>query len=228
MVIPVPPGVRAGDIAVSLTAKPGTIAEEVANLIRVTMDDKPSRQRMEDSSGGGQQKMQMENAKETVTMTVLLDGELPFQAKLEQEIDWELKDLPGTCVSASRWWGNAPGVSTTKELAGLLTVAKGEELDLDVQADKTKACGSRPQCRGLEITLRKHCPIPNAVVWWRSFLKGDPEIDVSNIQGRAKSSGHQSAWAEALGMFKAKMADRNAQGKIDIDAEEDEAQHSRV
>ncbi|CAN0453117.1 unnamed protein product, partial [Hapterophycus canaliculatus] len=73
--------------------------------------------------------------------------------------------------------------------------------------------------RGVEIILRKHCPVPNATVWWKSFLKGGPEIDVSTIKGRS-TNNHQSVWEEALGMFKDKVAARKAQGKIPVDTGE--------
>ncbi|CAM9416279.1 unnamed protein product [Ectocarpus sp. 4 AP-2014] len=142
VVVPVPAGTRAGDVEVSLRAKPETIAEGVADLIRVAV-------------------------------------KLAFQAKLgaedEGEVEWELKDYPGEASSSSN--------------------------------------GDR---RGVEIVLRKHCPVPNAAVWWKSLLKGGPEIDVAAIKGRA-TNNHQSVWEEALGMFKERVAARKGQPKISVD-----------
>ncbi|CAN0138130.1 unnamed protein product [Ectocarpus sp. 13 AM-2016] len=142
VVVPVPAGTHAGDVEVSLRAKPETIAEGVADLIRVAVK-----------------------------------GELAFQAKLgaedEGEVEWELKDYPASSSSN----------------------------------------GDR---RGVEIVLRKHCPVPNAVVWWKSLLKGGPEIDVAAIKGRA-TNNHQSVWEEALGMFKERVAARKGQPKISVD-----------
>ncbi|CAM9697518.1 unnamed protein product [Ectocarpus sp. 12 AP-2014] len=141
VVVPVPAETRAGDVEVSLRAKPETIAEGVADLIR-----------------------------------------LAFQAKLgaedEGEVEWELKDYP--------------------------------------EASSSSRNGDR---RGVEIVLRKHCPVPNAAVWWKSLLKGGPEIDVAAIKGRA-TNNHQSVWEEALGMFKERVAARKGQPKISVDMEE--------
>ena len=190
VVVPVPPGTRARDVEVSLSAKPETIAEGVADLIRVSV--KAAGADGGDGSSAGAAG-QMSGAG---LLSPLLEGELAFQAKLdaqeaEGQVDWELKDYPGTTVARD-------------------TAAAGGE-------EGSTGSGDR---RGVEVVLRKHCPVPNATVWWKSLLKGEPEIDVSTIKGRA-TNNHQSVWEEALGMFKEKVAARKSQGKISVDMGEE-------
>lgn len=277
VVIPTPSGVRAGDVTVTLKAKPDTYAEGVADLIRVTVVNRTTRGKWKTSvpvavgdsenneneqvgveGGNGMcsgrtardqtAEMEMttagqENTESTADEViseeelVLLSGELPFQVALEEEVDWELKDFPGTRVASCNNWlgfsGAAPTlvVAAAAAAAALTTTKTGQKLEttterkggggLDFQTDSGASIGqmdaSERPSRGVQITLRKHCPIPNAVVWWRSFVKGEPEIDISSIKGRAKNNGYQSAWEEAMGMFKAKMADRKEKGKISVD-----------
>lgn len=163
-IISVPLSTRARDTEISLQPKSGTITEGVADLLRVEI------------KGGD----------------VLVDGELAFQTKLDEDVDWELRDFVRT--------------RGERDLGSLNTqVSNGE---------------GQEKHRGVEVTLRKHCPIPGAAIWWRSFLKGDPEIDVSKIEGRPKNN-YQPAWDEAMRMFKAKMADRKGKGKIPVDTGED-------
>lgn len=184
VVVPVPSGTRAGDVEVSLSAKPETIAEGVAELLRVSV--KAARTGGDPGANAAGQK--------GAELQSLLEGELAFQAKLdaegEGEVDWELKDYPGTVVARD-------------------TAAGGE-----------KGSAGGGDRRGVEVVLRKHCPVPNAAVWWKSLLKGEPEIDVSAIKGRA-TNNHQSVWEEALGMFKEKVAARKSQGKIPVDMGEE-------
>ena len=184
VVVPVPPGTRAGDVEVSLSAKPETIAEGVAELLRVSMKAAVT---------GGDEGANAAGQKGAGIRT-LLEGELAFQAKLnadgEGEVDWELKDYPETIVAR------------------------------DTTTDGEKGGAGIGDRRGIEIVLRKHCPVPNAAVWWKSLLKGEPEIDVSAIKGRA-TNNHQSVWEEALGMFKEKVAARKSQGKISVDMGEE-------
>ncbi|CAM9698497.1 unnamed protein product [Sphacelaria rigidula] len=193
------------------------------------------------------------NMEKNEDLLVLLDGELRFQAALEEGgVDWELKDFPGTRVSNCHHWPGpsvaANGSSGAREL--LEVGATGEPPEAVVKAERqgeksddvllttgvsggiggarggieagsrTNGGTSSSSSRGIEITLKKHCPIPNAVVWWKSLLKGEPEIDVSAIKGRSNSSNHQSAWAEAMSMFKTKMADRKNREKIAVDTGE--------
>ncbi|CAM9724154.1 unnamed protein product [Ectocarpus sp. 8 AP-2014] len=173
VVVPVPAGTRAGDVEVSLRAKPETIAEGVADLIRVAV--KATRGR--DGAASGEAGTAATAPGGGTELVPVLEGELAFQAKLgaedEGEVEWELKDYPASSSSN----------------------------------------GDR---RGVEIVLRKHCPVPNAAVWWKSLLKGGPEIDVAAIKGRA-TNNHQSVWEEALGMFKERVAARKGQPKISVD-----------
>ncbi|CAM9950165.1 unnamed protein product [Laminaria digitata] len=186
VVVPAPAGTRAGDVKVSLRTKPETISEGVADLIR-----------------GG------------VEEVVLLEGELAFQAKLDGEgddVDWELKDFPGTVVAR----GTSHGASTSPGLEGKV----GAELTREGAKTRSSSSNSGSPAigdhRGIEVVLRKHCPVPNAVVWWKSLLNGGPEIDVASIQGRS-ANNHQSVWEEALGMFKEKVAARKNTGQISVD-----------
>lgn len=185
-VVPAPPGTRAADVRVSLRAKPDTVAEGVADVVKVAIQKEEE-------------------------MEVLLDGELLFQAKFDEgdDVDWELKDFPSTIVARD-------GGSEHGDRTGL---GEGQGLTRE-SADNSVSHGSKASPgedrRGIEVTLRKHCPIPNATVWWKSLLMGAPSIDVSSIQGRAKNN-HQSVWEEALGMFKENVAARKAKGKISVD-----------
>lgn len=205
VVVPVPPGTRAGDVEVSLSAKPETITEGFADLLRVSI--KATRSGA-DGSGAGANAAGQKGAE----LLTLLEGELAFQAKLgaegEGDVDWELKDYPGTVVA-----GDTPcdvGDAASTPAAAAAAAAGGE-----------KGSGGSGDRRGVKIFLRKHCPIPNAAVWWKSLLKGEPEIDVSAIKGRA-TNNHQSVWEEALGMFKEKVAARKSLGKISVDMGEED------
>lgn len=201
VVVPAPAGTRAGDVKVSLRAKPETIAEGVADLIRVSITSakKEGGGVREDGEGDGGE-------------VVLLEGELAFQAKLDAEgddTDWELKDFPGTVV--------ARGISHGVSISGLEGKVGTESMQEgpDTGSSSSSRLAIRDH-RGIEVVLRKHCPIPNAAVWWRSLLKGGPEIDVTSIQGRSVNN-HQSVWEEALGMFKEKIAARKNTGQISVD-----------
>lgn len=180
-VIPVPSGTRAKDITVLLRAKPTTITDGVADLLRVAIRGSDP----------------------------LLDGELAFPAKLDEEVDWELKDFAGTCVSGEV---EPPQDHVKNEVGSSPAVA---ELENASSSGDISLIGRR----GVEVFLRKHSPVLNAAIWWKSLLRGDPEIDISNLKGRAKN-GHQSAWEEAMTMFKARVADRKARGRIQIDVAE--------
>lgn len=208
VVVPVPPGTGARDVVdVSLRTKPDTVAEGVADLIRVVIKRKHVGGGDADSGDGGGDRARSDNS------LIVLEGELSFQAKLtsgDEEVDWEIKDFPGTRVARDRRLGEPSAAE-----AG----AAAERIEADTVVAESTGGGTEscPGRRGIEVTLRKHCPIPNAVVWWRSLLKGDPEIDISSINGRAKNNSHQSAWEEAMGMFKEKMAERKQRGKISVD-----------
>lgn len=194
VVVPVPPGTRAGDVEVSLSAKPETIAEGVADLIRVSVK-KAARTGGGDGGASGAGADAAGQKKGAGLRSSLLEGELAFQAKLDAEgegqVDWELKDYPGTIVAR----------------------------DSAMEDGEKEGAGSGDR-RGVEVVLRKHCPVPNAAVWWKSLLKGEPEIDVSAIKGRA-TNNHQSVWEEALGMFKEKVAARKSHGKISVEMGEE-------
>lgn len=189
VIVPAPPETRAADVLVSLEPKAETITEGVVDLLKVAITT--PRQLGTTSDAAEMEQISRGNEKEAV---VLLEGELSFQGKLDGEgnVDWELKDFPGTVVARA---DGAPGSAA----------GAGESPVRD--------------CRGIEITLLKHCPIPGVTLWWRSLLKGGPEIDVTSIQGRPVNK-HRTAWEEALGMFKDKMAKRKKQDKIPIDTGE--------
>ena len=201
VVVPAPAGTRAGEVKVSLGTKPDTIAEGVADLIRVSILKGGG---LGGEVGGGRE-------------VVLLEGELAFQAKLDGEgdADWELKDFPGTVVARGTTLHDA---STTSGLEGKGAGAESTH-NQGAKTSSSSSSTSSPAAvrdnRGIEIVLRKHCPVPNAAVWWKSLLKGGPEIDVASIQGRS-ANNHKSVWEEALGMFKEKVAARNTQGKIAV------------
>lgn len=213
VVVPAPPDTRAADVEVSSGVKPETVAEGVADLLRVAVKTRKGCE----ADGGG--------------VLLLLEGELAFQAKLDGEgdVDWELKDFPGTSVARD----SVPDDDTAR-LAAVENASHVDGGDCDDAANNGAALSREAEAassaggqtlkaamrlrdrRGIEITLRKHCPIPGAAVWWKSLLKGGPEIDVSTIQGRAKNN-HQAVWEEALGMFKERVAARKAKGKISVD-----------
>lgn len=199
-VVPAPPGTRAADVKVSLRAKPDTIAEGVADVVKVVVVQKGGR------VAPGEEEEEV----------VLLEGELMFQVKFDEgdDADWELKDLPGTIVA--RDGGSEHGGDRTT-VSGDGQGLSGKHADSSSgRCNKASSLLAGEDRRGIEVTLNKHCPIPNATVWWKSLLKGAPEIDISSIQGRAKNN-HQSVWEEALGMFKENVAARKAKGKISVD-----------
>mmetsp|Transcript_8944 Transcript_8944/g.13440 ORF Transcript_8944/g.13440 Transcript_8944/m.13440 type:complete len:223 (+) Transcript_8944:51-719(+) len=55
----------------------------------------------------------------------------------------------------------------------------------------------------LKVTLVKHVYIPGSVIWWSNVFNGDPEVDVSQIEGRKKSS-FKDNWEQAHAMFREK------------------------
>ena len=197
LIVPVPAQTRAGEVQVRLKAKPCTISEGVAELLSVSLVT-------HEPKGGDPSARRKENASVTLLM-----GELAFQAKLDEEdgVDWELKDFPGTIVARDSS-DETPGEPKADDVGDLEPRPSGSSKDND----------SIPLVdrRGVEITLRKYCPVPGATLWWKSLLKGGPEIDVSAIAGRS-GSGYQSAWEEALGMFKERVAERKKRGKIVVD-----------
>lgn len=86
--------------------------------------------------------------------------------------------------------------------------------------------------RAVRLTVRKQV-MPGGlsiITWWRSVLKGDPAIEVTEIKDRKKEANESfaKAWKEANISFKAKTAnhkptliDRN--GNIVEEDEDDEA-----
>lgn len=216
VVVPVPPGTRAGDVEVSLRAKPETITEGVADILRVsvkTTEEETRRGGSDDASGEGAGATAAVRQEGAALILPVLEGELAFQAKLEAEgeggVDWELKDYPGTVVA--------------RDSPENVDVVDGAASEPEAADERGRGAGAGSSGgkdrRGVEVVLRKYCPIPNAAMWWKSLLKGGPEIDVSAIKGRA-TNNHQSVWEEALGMFKEKVAARKAQGKISVDTGE--------
>ena len=62
----------------------------------------------------------------------------------------------------------------------------------------------------IRVTLRKKSPIPGAVFWWKNVFVGDPEIDVTKIQGRNSKQGLelQDAWKDSHQKFIDSIANR--------------------
>ena len=56
------------------------------------------------------------------------------------------------------------------------------------------------------ITLTKKPIGPGVVLWWKSILVGDPEIDPTHIQDRAKND-YRQVWQEAHDLFREKVAE---------------------
>ncbi|CAM9849011.1 unnamed protein product [Ascophyllum nodosum] len=207
VVVPAPSEARAADVLVSLSPKEETIAEGVVDFLKVAVTTGWRRDISNATDTGGastrlvQKGHSREEEDEQKEVLVLLEGELSFQAKLDGEgdADWELKDFPGTVVANSnsfRGDGGSPSGATD-------------------HAQEPPV----PDCRGIEVTLVKHSPLPGVTLWWKSLMKGGPEIDVSAIQGRPANK-HRTAWEEALAMFKEKVAKRKIEGKIPIDTGE--------
>ena len=61
--------------------------------------------------------------------------------------------------------------------------------------------------RVFEMTMKKKCPLVGSFIWWKNVLKGDPEIDISKIQGRSEAQLQktQDTWNLAQEMFREKM-----------------------
>lgn len=71
--------------------------------------------------------------------------------------------------------------------------------------------------RAVRVTVRKKIPMAHQMrIWWSRVLKGEPAIDVKQIEGRLNKDPNAfgKAWAEAHAMFKEKAKSRE---KIVID-----------
>ncbi|CAK9057046.1 Protein BOBBER 2, partial [Durusdinium trenchii] len=95
------------------------------------------------------------------------------------------------------------------------TLLAGEwEFKVEPEEDvdwELKRCHDR---RALRLLVRK-APMPGGMsvsVWWSGLLKGEPQIDVKNIEARQrdrdKSAEFKKAWTEAHAMFKEAVKNR--------------------
>ena len=81
--------------------------------------------------------------------------------------------------------------------------------------------------RLLSFTLGKKSPIPGSFIWWKNVFPGDPEIDVSAIQGRAGNLASSAEWEKAHEMFREKIAGK-VQEVIEDSSDCDGAEMGRV
>ena len=74
--------------------------------------------------------------------------------------------------------------------------------------------------RFIEFTLRKKSPFAGVCIWWKCVFVGDPEIDVTTIEGRdsASAQSNRIAWEEAHKMFIEKVQTRE---RVELDIEDD-------
>ena len=96
------------------------------------------------------------------------------------DIDWEVSDLPPE--HQAEWNTVVPGGSTVD--------AAGTGI-----------------WRAVIVTLKKEAPA-GVVIWWKTVIEGDAEIDTSKIAGRKNNSAAQSAWQDAHAEFLKKVANR--------------------
>mmetsp|Transcript_38422 Transcript_38422/g.39099 ORF Transcript_38422/g.39099 Transcript_38422/m.39099 type:complete len:240 (+) Transcript_38422:245-964(+) len=69
--------------------------------------------------------------------------------------------------------------------------------------------------REIVVNLRKKCVIAGATLWWSCVFQGDPEIDVTAIQGR-RSESLGDSWEEAHRMFRERVKNRE---KIEVNTD---------
>jgi len=99
------------------------------------------------------------------------------------------------------------------------TVLKGEwEFKIEPEEDPDWELRDVKGRRVVHLTLRKKV-MPGGfsiVIWWKRLLKGDPGIDVTDLEGRKteKSQEFKKAWEEAHVKFKEQAA---AHKPIEID-----------
>ena len=90
-------------------------------------------------------------------------------------------------------------------------------LDLDWEIERDDATYIR-------ITLQKKIVASQVIVWWnRIFKHEDPQLDVTELEGRRTEGGAaqmkktQDVWAEAHRMFREKVAARKDTTKVEVD-----------
>ena len=76
----------------------------------------------------------------------------------------------------------------------------------------------------VRITLQKKDVASQVIVWWnRIFKHEDPQVDVTELEGRRTEGGAaqmkktQDVWAEAHRMFREKVAARKDKSKVEVD-----------
>eukprot|EP00041_Stephanoeca_diplocostata_P015873 m.305639 g.305639 ORF g.305639 m.305639 type:complete len:274 (-) comp20185_c0_seq1:2234-3055(-) len=99
---------------------------------------------------------------------------------------------------------------------------EAEDLDWEILDDPDH----EPRRRFVRVTLfKKHALGPRVIMWWKCFFKGDPQIDVDSIEERKKdqsASKFMEAYKEAQEMFKAKMANKVVDSRIEVDIGDDD------
>ena len=90
-------------------------------------------------------------------------------------------------------------------------------LDLDWEIE-------RDDVTYIRITLQKKIVASQVIVWWnRIFKHEDPQLDVTELEGRRTEGGAaqmkktQDVWAEAHRMFREKVAARKDTTKVEVD-----------
>lgn len=64
----------------------------------------------------------------------------------------------------------------------------------------------------LQLDFKKYSPIPNAFIWWKNVFLGEPEIDLTKIEGRQHVSTNLEA--DPLHQSNIKFLEKLRQGKL--------------
>lgn len=64
----------------------------------------------------------------------------------------------------------------------------------------------------LQLDFKKYSPIPNAFIWWKNIFLGEPEIDLTKIEGRQHVSTNLEA--DPLHQSNIKFLEKLRQGKL--------------
>jgi len=72
--------------------------------------------------------------------------------------------------------------------------------------------------RCVKVDLKKLIEFDGVFVWWRGFLKGDKDIDITSLPARAAASSTEfrSRWDEAHELFKQSLNNKIASGELPI------------
>lgn len=128
--------------------------------------------------------------------------------------DWEMLNVVDACCEERATI--APVVATDPATAA----AVGEDMVAPATAPLTVATSppapALPPQRLLSLTLRKK-PLGGMVLWWRTVLKGDPEVDAMALRDRSseqrtRAEAFQKVYADATAQFKQRVKERREQG----------------